>query len=440
MSELCPHDLLGRCNDDACIYQHLAHPPSISHPAAQPRRVVQVSRGSDSDSRLSVEVTRSNSGSLSGNVGKGRDANIKNKSFEIGVGNNGLDSKIGTTTDEKTAIRNDVIVPESGSGTVELEATIELHDQSCPSSEGKHSPVKCQEKSPSSQIDLGLGVSQNCERNESASDDSNEIQTQAESLVSSNNEDRDKSHDLKTGFTECVSVLEEESCKGNNDGDQNVKHVTDIQSLNNSENVDVCTVVVDHLVEVEVDQETTIHDSKIDEEINILSVAETSNKECMQEDPLSPANTNRVLESRTQTSDNLQCQNDQSHSDTCLEEMIDEMKDQLHQSEKESKMEMSTSEDVDKDHTGESGCSERHIDSVDPTDSDEVPVKKRRAASKRSLSIDCSIKTRRGRKKSKPANKKVSTGNKVCDEDTAEPVSVAVVQRGRLRSRRKRKY
>ncbi|KAK4317833.1 hypothetical protein Pmani_011116 [Petrolisthes manimaculis] len=438
MSELCPHDLLGRCNDDACIYQHLGNSPSTSHPTTQPRRVVQVSRGSCSDSRLCVEANRSNSNTLCKNVGKGRDAIVKSTSLETGVGNIGIESKTGKTTGVKTDMSN-VIVPVVGSGTAELKETLELSVHSCPSHENKPNSVMCKEKSITSQFDVELDVSQ---KNESTCDNSTEVQKQCQPLISSDNDDKSSSLNQKIGITECGNVIEEENGEGDdNVKDQNVKHMIDIQSLNNSENVAVCTTIVEGLVDapVQIYQESLRHDTRQDGKIDILSVAETSNKTCIQEVSSNSTNTDRVVESSSQNPNTLQGQDEHhSHADDFLEEKEDEMKNKVHKNEKDcNKEKENTSEDTNKDDLEEPGCSEMPIHSVGPTDLDEVPVMKRRNASKRSLSIDYSTKTRSGRKRGKPVNKKV------CDQDSEGTVTkttiASVIQRGRLRSRRKRK-
>ncbi|KAK3859144.1 hypothetical protein Pcinc_034710 [Petrolisthes cinctipes] len=441
MSELCPHDLLGRCNDDACIYQHLGNSPSTSHPTTQPRKVVQVSRGSCSDSRLCVEANRSNSSTLCKNVGKGRDAIVKSTSLETGVGNIGIDSKMGKTTGVKTDIRSNVVVPEVGSGTAELKETLELSIQSCPSHENEPNPVMCKEKSITSQFHVELDVSQKNEKNESTCDNSTEVQKQSQPLVSSGNDDKSSSLNQKIGITECGNVIEEENGEGDdNVQDQNVKHMIDIQSLNNSENAAVCTTIVEGLVDapVEIYQASLRHDTRQDGKIDILSIAETSNKICIQEVSSNSTNTDRVVGSSSQNPNTLQGQNEHhTPSDDFLEERADEMKNKVHKNEKAcNKEKENTSEDTDKDPLEEPGCSEMPIHSVGPTDLDEVPVMKRGNASKRSLSIDCSTKTRRGRKRGKPVNKKVCDQD--CDGAVTKTTNASVVQRGRLRSRRKR--
>ncbi|XP_068236818.1 uncharacterized protein [Palaemon carinicauda] len=58
MNELCPYDLLGRCNDDSCVYQHLAQPqverlPCVVFPSSS--NMVKTVQSIDSDKGISKQ-------------------------------------------------------------------------------------------------------------------------------------------------------------------------------------------------------------------------------------------------------------------------------------------------------------------------------------------------------------------------------------------------
>nr|XP_045592477.1 uncharacterized protein LOC123754279 isoform X1 [Procambarus clarkii] len=122
MNELCPHDLLGRCNDDSCTYQHLAQPRNGSCGLMKPAASLTAKAG---EPLRSPKTGMSRSGRMGPNTAT---VMIKpgggtgTQGFNVGTklkGSDGIIDRAGLNSEIKGAVMVSMTQVESGTGKLE---------------------------------------------------------------------------------------------------------------------------------------------------------------------------------------------------------------------------------------------------------------------------------------------------------------------------------